>query len=384
MMKQPDPAMNETGPTRRRKRDRIAAHLERGGLTPEQERHFRAALYLMVFVFLSGWTYAIAHALTFGERPRIAAGLTANPLSTTAPPEAAFALDAAMRQFLPPVGVSEAVRVVVREPGEELELDVPLPPGAELEFTPVPGTAADTTTFRGAPPEQAGIWNVAIRMRGAVRQIPDLNVITQVPLAEARAGRIRGYRIGEWAVPRGLSPQQQRAYQQPRGMIEVTPENMNLQVSEHFRLRDFLTKGQEDVWPKYVLMSPRLLDKLELTIQELERMGHPVENVGIISGFRHPFYNLHGGDPRGRGALSRHMYGDAMDWYVDNTRNGCMDDLNGDGTVDVRDVQIIAEAAERVERQHPHLIGGIGIYRPVRGSHCGFIHLDTRGWRARW
>jgi uncharacterized protein YcbK (DUF882 family) len=223
-----------------------------------------------------------------------------------------------------------------------------------------------------------------VNLRGAVRQIPDLNVITTVPLAEARGGRLHGYRIGEWAVPRGLAAHQRQAYAVPRSMIEVTPENMHLQVSEHFRLRDFLTKGQADVWPKYVLMSPRLLDKLELTIQELERMGHPVENVGIISGFRHPHYNLHGGDPRGRGALSRHMYGDAMDWYVDNTRNGCMDDLNGDGRVDVRDVQIIAEAAERVERRHPHLIGGIGIYRPVPGSHCGFIHLDTRGWRARW
>jgi uncharacterized protein YcbK (DUF882 family) len=357
---------------------------ERSGLTPAQERHFVAALWLLVFVFAAGWIYTIALAVIAGERTHMVARVTSNPLSTTAPPEAAFALDAVMRQFLPPVEDGVGARVVVVEPGEDLPIDVQLPEGAELEFTPVPGTSADTTTFRGAPPEQAGIWNVAIRMRDAVRQVPDLNVITQVPLTEARGGRLRGYRIGEWAMPRGLSPQQQRAYAIPRGMIEVTPENMNLQVSEHFRLRDFLTKGQDNVWPKYVLMSPRVLDKLELTIQELERMGHRVENVGVISGFRHPFYNLHGGDPRGRGALSRHMYGDAMDWYVDNTRNGCMDDLNGDGRVDIRDAQIIAAAAERVERQHPHLIGGIGIYRPNPGAHCGFVHLDTRGWRARW
>lgn len=357
---------------------------ERSGLTPAQERHFRAATSLLVFVFVAGWTYAIAWSLVAGVTPRMIARVTANPLSTTAAPEAAFALDAAMRQFLPPVGESEAVRVVVQEPGEPLDLDIPLPPGAEIEFTPAPGTSADTTTFRGAPPERAGIWNVVIRMRGAVRQIPDLNVITTVPLSEAQGGRLRGYRIGEWAMPRGVPATQASAYAPPRSMIEVTPENMDVQISEHFRLRDFLTKGQEDIWPKYVLMSPRLLDKLELTIQELERMGHPVENVGIISGFRHPHYNLHGGDPRGRGALSRHMYGDAMDWYVDNSRTGCLDDLNGDGRTDVRDVQVIAEAAERVERQHPHLIGGIGIYRPVAGSHCGFIHLDTRGWRARW
>jgi hypothetical protein len=52
--------------------------------------------------------------------------------------------------------------------------------------------------------------------------------------------------------------------------------------------------------------------------------------------------------------------------------------------VDVADARIIAEAAERVERAHPNLIGGIGVYTPVRGAHCGFVHLDTRGWRARW
>jgi uncharacterized protein YcbK (DUF882 family) len=367
-------------PAARRPRSR----LERSGLSPRREPHFRAALYLLVFLFVAGWSYTVAWAISTGEHPRMIAQVTVNPLSMTAGPEAAFAVDAAMRQFLPAVGASEAVRVLVQEPGEALDLGLELPPDAEVQLVPAAGTTGDTMTFTGAPSERSGIWNVVIRMRGAVRQVPDLHVITTVPLTEARGGRLRGYRIGEWPVQRGLPAEQARAYAQPRSMIEVTPENMDLQVSEHFRLRDFLTKGQEDVWPKYVLMSPRLLDKLELTIQELERMGHPVENVGIISGFRHPFYNIHGGDPRGRGALSRHMYGDAMDWYVDNHRNGCMDDLNGDGVADVRDVRIIAEAAERVERRHPHLIGGIGIYPPVRGSHCGFIHLDTRGWRARW
>jgi len=362
---------------------RISGRLERSGLSPTQERHFHAAMWVLVLAFASGWTYAIAHAVTLGERPGIASRVTANPLGSGAPPEAAFALDAAMRAMLPPVGESRDVRVVVQEPGEMPDLGITLPEGAELEFIPA-GSDGDTASFIGAPPSRSGIWNVAIRLRGAVREIPDLSVITTVPLAEAREGRLRGYRIGEWPVWRDLPASQRAAYAPPRSMIEVTPENMNLRVSRHFRLRDFLTKGQEDVWPKFVLMSPTLLDKLELTIDELERMGHRVENVGVISGFRHPHYNIHGGDPTGRGALSRHMYGDAMDFYIDNDRTGCMDDLNGDGRVDVADARIIAEAAERVERAHPNLIGGIGVYTPVRGSHCGFVHLDTRGWRARW
>ena len=63
--------------------------------------------------------------------------------------------------------------------------------------------------------------------------------------------------------------------------------------------------------------------------------------------------------------------------------DGWMDDINRDGRRDVGDARYFAEAAERVEREHPSLIGGIGIYRPGPG-HGPFVHVDTRGFRARW
>ena len=72
-----------------------------------------------------------------------------------------------------------------------------------------------------------------------------------------------------------------------------------------------------------------------------------------------------------------------MDFYLDNDGNGSMDDLNGDGRVDVADARVLAAAADAVEKQNPELVGGIGIYRPT-GAHNGFVHLDTRGYRARW
>ena len=41
-------------------------------------------------------------------------------------------------------------------------------------------------------------------------------------------------------------------------------------VSTHLRLGDFLTHdGQTDVWPKYVALNPRLLDKLELVLAKI-------------------------------------------------------------------------------------------------------------------
>src|SRR5438046_8977604 len=106
-----------------------------------------------------------------------------------------------------------------------------------------------------------------------------------------------------------------------------------------------------------MLLNPKLIDKLELTIQALQQMGHPVRNMHILSGFRTPEYNYTGGNTQGRANLSRHMYGDASDVFVDNDGNGVMDDLNHDGRIDVRDAEVIQQAVERVEKEHPGLSG---------------------------
>ena len=341
--------------------------LQRPGLSARQERIFKIASALVVMLFAVGWSFAVAGAAASDLRPGIAARITANPLSASAPPDAAFLLDAALRSMVTELdrGESGAVNVAIQEPGDSLAVPDSLPAGVEAVYQPDPasGTAPDP-----------GIWNLVLRIGKATREVPGFRVLRPVPVGTS--GSIGRYRIGTW-------PRESGAYAPPKGLIQVTPENRNLQVSEHFTLGDFLTKGQENVWPKYVAMSPRLLDKLELTIQALEANGHPVEDAGVISGFRTPYYNAHGGNTGGRGSLSRHMYGDAMDFFIDNDGDGRMDDLNGDGRVDIGDARVIAAAAEEVERRHPTLIGGIGVYRPT-GAHSGFVHLDTRGFRARW
>ena len=266
------------------------------------------------------------------------------------------------------------MRIILQEEGDTVAFPGGVP--AEVAVPYADPQTGDTATA-GAAPARPGIWNLLVGMRGAIRRVPGLNVATLVPSSRIADGRLGEYRVGSWPAGEG-------AYAPPRGLVQVTPENMDTYVSTHFQLKDFLTKGQEGTWPKYVVISPRLLDKLELTLQELERRGHPVENVFVISGFRTPVYNATGGDTQGRGALSRHMYGDAADIAIDNDGDACMDDLNGDGRATVADARIIADAAEQVERDYPHLIGGIGIYTPVPGSHCGMVHIDTRGTRARW
>lgn len=351
------------------------SRFERAGISAKNEARLNAALSTLVLLFVVGWSYAIYRSYALGEvSPLLTGQVTASPLSADAPPEAAFLIDAAMRAFSSDDlrGSSGAVNVVVRPQGEGVPLDS-LPAGVEVRY------AEGTDTV--ATPTRPGVWNVLVAMRDAVRP-GNLTLLTLVPLSEKRGGRIGSYVIGSWPYERGGRPRSQQ-YAPPAGLIRVTPENMNTKVSEHFRLRDFLTKGQQNVWPKYVAMSPRLLDKLELTIQELNNTGTPAQHVGVISAFRTPNYNESGGNTGGRGALSRHMYGDAMDIYIDNDRDGRMDDLNKDGRVNREDGRVIVRAAQAVEKKYPELIGGIGLYNPT-GAHSGFVHIDTRGYRARW
>ena len=102
-----------------------------------------------------------------------------------------------------------------------------------------------------------------------------------------------------------------------------------------------------------------------------------------MSGFRTPQYNAGGGNTGGRASLSRHMYGDASDIFIDNDGDGQMDDLNHDGRITIDDSRVISAAVDRVEAAHPELIGGAGVYTAAPG-HGPFIHIDTRGYRARW
>ena len=367
---------HELFPTRRTP----ASFWERTGVGERTERRLNALLLALVVLFVGGWTWGIKVAIEEDVPLGIAAGVTASALAGDSPPAAAFVLDELVRALAQPTdwrGESGAVRVRILQPGDTIALPDSLPPEVRAELA---GAEDDTTARDTGRTPAPGIWNLVLRASDAVRRVPELTYIVPVPMSQKRDGRVGDYRLGNWPFENGGA---RPGYETPTGLIRATPDNIDLQVSEHFVLGDFLTKGQDNVWPKYVVVSPRMLDKLELTIQELERRGHPVTNVGVISGFRHPAYNAGGGNTAGRGDLSRHMYGDATDFFVDNDNDFSMDDLNGDGRVTVADARVMAEAAEQVERDHPSLIGGIGVYTPT-GAHNGFIHVDTRGHRARW
>jgi len=208
-----------------------------------------------------------------------------------------------------------------------------------------------------------------------------LVVVTLESFAAMQGARLDGYHVGRWPT-RGLAARDPR-YAPPAGFIPVTPENESTPVSKRFRLADFLTHDQQEVWPKVLVLRAALLDKLELIGDELERRGLP-GRLHIMSGFRTPQYNAQGVGPKGgRAGDSRHMYGDAADVMVDGDGDGVMDDLDGDGRVTIRDAQVLLAVAEYVEVQHPDLVGGLSAY-PANSAHGPFVHVDARGVRARW
>ena len=206
-------------------------------------------------------------------------------------------------------------------------------------------------------------------------------VVTLERFAAIRGARGAAYRVGRWPTT-GLAAHDPR-YAAPPGFIPVTSENEATPVSKRFRLRDFLTHDQQDVWPKVLVLCPALLDKLELIGDELVAWGLPGK-LHIMSGFRTPQYNALGvGRKGGRARDSRHMYGDAADVIVDADGDGVMDDLDGDGRITIRDARVLFGVAELIESRHPELVGGLSAY-PANAAHGPFVHVDARGVRARW
>jgi len=293
-------------------------------------------------------------------------------------PFAAMGLGAA--PSLNAFGVSQEVRLRFALPktGVEFPLEVSGDPSSltyewvELRDSiarEAPRPVSGSTFITPASP---GYYRLAI-VRGVEREIiGEPTVAVMVPFEQKVAGRLNGYRIGTYLAER------MGRHDHPSGFLEVRPEDAALMVSTHLRLGDFITHDQADVWPKYVALNPRLLDKLELVLAKIGAQAR-LERAGIAqqvafdvhSGFRTPAHN----SGVWRAALdSRHEYGDAADVAID---------ADGDGRVTRKDEILVERAVEQVEEEHPDLVGGLGLYSS-RDYHTPYVHIDARGKRSRW
>jgi uncharacterized protein YcbK (DUF882 family) len=313
---------------------------------------------------------------------------------TAAPTEPFAALEGSLGAGASPnaFGASREVRLRFALPGMTIEFPVEVsgdPSSLSYAWVASRDTTAESELHpvNGASfiaPASPGFYRLAI-IRGTVREIiPEPTLAVMVPFEQKVGGRVGAYRIGTYLAER------LGHHDHPDGFLRVDRADVALQVSKHLRLGDFLTHDeQENVWPKYVALNPRLLDKLELVLAKIggramvngeiesgslvARRPSPAADVAfdVHSGFRTPAHNA----GVWRAARdSRHQYGDAADVAID---------ADGDGRVTLRDEALVARAVDQVEDEHPDLVGGLGLYTS-RHYRTPYVHIDARGKRSRW
>ncbi|HWE42363.1 MAG TPA: hypothetical protein VG432_07655 [Gemmatimonadaceae bacterium] len=277
-------------------------------------------------------------------------------------------------------GTSGEVKLRVVLPGERVEypLEVEGDPsklayswvrtgGDSLASAPLPLSGAELLA-----PSEPGMYHLALLRDGERHVVDEMTVAVLVPFAEKLGATLNGYKIGTY-----LSERLAGHHDAPEGFIEVGPGDVDLQVTTHLRVSDFLTHDGQSSWPRYVALEPKLLDKLELVISQVRRMqGRDSANaesvaLDVHSGFRTPSHNV---GVRRSARDSRHQYGDAADVAID---------ANFDGRYTAADSRLVALAVEMVEQDHPELRGGMGVYTSRRYS-TPYVHIDARGKRARW
>lgn len=294
-------------------------------------------------------------------------------------PPAAAAFAVRYRNVISP----DRVRALTVLPGETVTLEVvdhTAPPASGYVARPTAGQVTSLGTGGGrwvwTAPLAPGLYPIQVVSPDGGDSVT-LRAFVVVPLDRLTGELLNGYRIGRYPEKplRGRS-----SYRLPAGFVEVTPENEDVLVSPHFRLKQFLCK-QPAGSRRYVVLNERLLVALEYVLERVQAAGYRATTFHVMSGYRTPAYNRSLGNVR----YSQHQLGSAADIFIDENGDGRMDDLNGDGRSDIRDAEVlyrlIDAAAARPEAQG--LIGGIGKYPPT-AAHGPFVHVDVRDGKARW
>jgi hypothetical protein len=248
-------------------------------------------------------------------------------------------------------------------PGDRIELSAKYPFALSMDGEIITGAAK---SHRWTAPEEPGVHT--LRAFNADGEQQYLSVFVLKP----RSGQtvLEGYRIGTYPADA------------PDGFIRLTQADMDAPVSPSFEIGQFICKQQIGHWPKFLVISGDMLERLELLLGTLNAEGRTnAVTFFIMSGFRTPFYNTAIGSAR----RSRHMYGDASDIYPDvEGDDSVMDDLNGDGWITREDAEWLYDYADDLFKGSDDLVArGIGAYG-ANAAHGPFVHVDGRGSAARW
>jgi Peptidase M15 len=231
--------------------------------------------------------------------------------------------------------------------------------------------------WRWQAPARPGTYTLVLcRDRQAEATI--IHVLVMVPFNRLKNGQLSGYLIGRYP---STAYKNLPVYNPPPGFIEVTGQDMDLQISPHFKLSQFLCK-QNCGFPKYLVLKEQLVLKLELLLEKVNAQGFHCSTFNVLSGYRTPYYNQSIGNVK----YSRHVYGGAADIFIDeNPADNMMDDLNRDGKIDYHDALWLYHLIDGLsdEEDYRVFIGGLGWYKKNH-AHGPFVHVDVRGFRARW
>ncbi|MEM8562451.1 MAG: D-Ala-D-Ala carboxypeptidase family metallohydrolase [Pseudomonadota bacterium] len=272
--------------------------------------------------------------------------------------------------------VAHPVMAVFRLPGAELDLQAD---GGLTLIDSAPGVAVRETE-QGLVlrlPEHSGWYSVVLR-NTRTQQAFQLNAYALVPMSALdERGYLGGYRVGTYPPARNPELTLDDA---PAGFIELTEATGGIRVSPNFTLSQFACK-QSGGYPKYVVLRPELVLKLERVLRAVNEAGNATDTFHVMSGYRTPFYNR----AIGNVPYSRHVWGGAADIFVDaQPQDGVMDDLNGDGVFNKQDALWLAALIEGLSTaEHVSQHGGLGSYGS-NAAHGPFVHVDVRGYRARW
>ncbi len=273
-------------------------------------------------------------------------------------------------------------------------LAVPVLPGAQLPLEVIDAAAdeAFTVQTRGGSLQELGAaswtWTAPsepglypIEVRSAEHSQPvTLNVFVVHPYHPG-VNVVDGYAIGSYPSVRP-GAKHADAYDPPIGFIEVNEADASTPVAPHFTLGQFACKQGGAEWPKFVALRPALFVKLETALEAVNANGIDTPSFHVMSGFRTRVYNAGLGNVN----LSRHTFGDASDIFVDvHPLDGRMDDLNHDGVSNEGDAIYLRHIIEGSPEQAPYapVAAGIGIYGSTH-THGPFVHVDARGFKARW
>ena len=240
----------------------------------------------------------------------------------------------------------------------------------------VPTAVSDVETERLGPnsiavyaPGNAGFYSLVLSNNKTSKR---LLVIVKKPF-NASNKQLNNYQIGLYPAPyKGYTQ-----YSAPNGFIEIFEKDLTRQLTPHVQVKNVICK-QVSGFPKYLYVNNDGLMMLEELLTFVQNEGIKVSKFAFISGYRTPHYNR----SIGNGKHSRHQYGDAFDLYIDEDGDGRMDDLDGDGKLTVADVDVLYKVFEKFQKQSRYN-GGIGRYKPA-SHHGGFVHIDNRGFTARW